>query len=170
MAKLPDDETLKRHYYVDGLSDKEIAAIYDCSVQAVNQRFGKMNPPIQRKPWMNTATAILDAAFPTTEHFKRSEYTHMHRARSLFAFMRWRLGDPTLTARQIGDAQRFARYARDNGVILDFDPGRQENPWEWLPREDADGNLLLRWPAGLEMPKGPHLKAITLPEAEPAST
>ncbi|KIE24711.1 hypothetical protein LK08_22740 [Streptomyces sp. MUSC 125] len=164
MTKLPDNEVLRQHYYADGLSDKQIATMYGCTVQAVNQRFGSMEPPIQRKPWTNKATAILEAAFPTRPGFKRSEYTHLHRARSLYAFMRWRLGDPTLSARQVGDAQRFARYARDNHVILGFDPERRENPWQWLPREDSDGDLLLRWPAGREMPKEPHLKAITLPE------
>ncbi|MGW2713694.1 hypothetical protein HKX69_05785 [Streptomyces argyrophyllae] len=159
MAKLPDNETLRR-FFREGLSDKEIAKAYDVSVQAVNQRFSKMG--LERKPWMNTATAILNAAWPTTDGFKRSEFTHLNRARELFAFMRWRLGDPTLTEKQMYMARRFESQARE-GVVLEFAP-ETKSRWVWVPRQESDGDLVLRWPAGRELPKGPHLAAITLPE------
>ncbi|MDI1454397.1 hypothetical protein NHG22_11335 [Streptomyces sp. ATE26] len=164
MAKLPDDETLKKFLYVDGLTDRQIAAAYGVSIQAVNKRYVKMG--IQRKPWMNTATAILDAAWPSTKDFKRSEYTGRWRARELFAFLRWRLGDPTLSAYQLQTAENFSNYARSNDVVLDFDPDR-ETPWMWQPRTLADENLILRWPKGRELPTGEHLKALTLPDIEP---
>ncbi|MFD4608291.1 hypothetical protein ACFWOT_09265 [Streptomyces sp. NPDC058440] len=161
MGSLPDNSTLLK-FYRDGLSDAEIAEAYGVSVQAVNKRFARMD--IERKPWTNTATAILNTAWPTTKDFKRSEYTHLNRARSLFAFMRWRLGDPTLTDRQLREAERFGMYVRTKKVVLGFDLS-SKNPWVWLPREESDGNLVLRWPEGRETPLGPHLAAITLPDA-----
>lgn len=164
MAKLPDDDVLRK-FYRDGLSDKQIAQAYGVTVQAVNLRFANMG--IQRKPEMNTATAILNAAYPSSE-VKRSNYTQLNRARELFAFMRWRLGDKTLTDRQLRMAKGFAAYSEEHDVVLSLDI-EKKSPWVWLPREATDGRLVLRWPDGREMPKAPHLKAITLPNPEAES-
>lgn len=64
MSKLPDNDTLRR-FYREGLSDKEIAQAYGCSVQAVNARYTAIG--IERKPYSNIAAAILEAAWPREE-------------------------------------------------------------------------------------------------------
>lgn len=160
MTKLPDNDKLMR-YYREGISDKQIAETYDVTVQAVNNRYKKMG--IEKKPWSNTATAIVDAAWPAAE-LGRSRFTHLNRARELYSFIRWRLGDDTLTERQLSRVRHFAQYSQENEVVLTLDP-ESETPWIWVPRTADDGRLVMRWPEGRELPVGPHLEAISLPPA-----
>ncbi|MFJ8699450.1 hypothetical protein [Streptomyces ardesiacus] len=164
MTKLPDDDVLIR-LYRDGVKDEEIASMYGVTHQAVSFRFGRMG--LKRKPYISTATAILEAAYPSSGDFKRSDYTQLNRGRQLFSFMRWRMGDPKLTPRQRKLAQEFLTYVQENDVVVSLDP-TAKTPWVWLPREPQDGDLVLRWPPAREKPKGDHLKAITLPEVEGA--
>ncbi|MFE5542786.1 hypothetical protein ACFQ71_03100 [Streptomyces sp. NPDC056534] len=166
MAKLPDDETL-RQYFRDGLSDQEIAEMWGCSYQAVNLRFTKMG--IERKPYRNIAAAILEAAWPAAE-FSRSRF-RFNRVRDLTTYMRRRLGDDSLTPRQLQRADRFKAYLERNGEVLSLDwDGPEENPWVFVPRTPSDGRLVVRWPAGRECPKGLHLEAISLPAAPVAES
>jgi hypothetical protein len=65
-------------------------------------------------------------------------------------------------------AHRFSAYCAANGVVLSLDLS-QDTPWVWLPRQASDGQLVVRWPEGREKPKGPHLKAITLPDEQPSA-
>jgi hypothetical protein len=165
MTKLPDNATLLR-FYREGLADAEIAKAYGCTVQAVNLRWAKLG--IERRPWSNAATAIIEAAWPTAE-YRRARFTQLNRARDLWAFMRWRLGDPTLSARQLHDAQRFITYVREHDVVLGLDV-ELSSPWVWLPRQEEDGRLILRWPKDRELPKSSHLEAITLPDEPRAAS
>lgn len=158
MTKLPDNDTLRR-YFREGLSDREIAQAYGCSAQAVNLRFTKLG--IERKPFANVAAAILEAAWPRNE-FDRSKFSRFNRVRDLSTFIRGRLGDPSLTDRQLQRTDRFVAHLERNGLILTLD-WSQENPWVFMPREPSDGRLVVRWPEGREMPKGAHLEAISLP-------
>ncbi|MFG3176598.1 hypothetical protein ACGFZC_16255 [[Kitasatospora] papulosa] len=160
MTKLPDNEALRR-YFRQGLSDKEIAEAFGCTVQAVNARYAEMN--MQRMPYSNTATAILEAAWPRTE-FDRSKFSRFNRAKDLATFIRWRLGDPALTPRQLERAERFTAHLERHGFVLALDWAR-DNPWVYVPREPTDGRLVIRWPEGRELPRGPHLEAISLPGA-----
>jgi transcriptional regulator with XRE-family HTH domain len=155
---LPDNETLIKWRYIDGLSDEQIAKAAGVSIQAVNKRWKE-----PRKPHTNAAKAILDAAWPTTKDFKRSEYTHFGRAKELMYFMRWRLGDKTLSDTQLRLARRFHAYCVTHNAVLSFDLEAGPNPWVYVPREERDGRLVLRWPDNREKPKGQYLKAITLP-------
>ncbi|MFD4646312.1 hypothetical protein [Streptomyces sp. NPDC058441] len=161
MTKLPDNDTLRR-FFREGMSDKEIARAFGCSVQAVNLRFTQMG--LERKPFANTAAAILEAAWPRDE-FERSRFSRFNRVRDLSSFIRSRLGDPTLTAKQLQRAERFAAHLELNDLILTLD-WDEENPWVFMPRESKDGRLVIRWPEGRELPKGPHLEAISLPPSE----
>ncbi|MEV3860724.1 hypothetical protein AB0J38_41250 [Streptomyces sp. NPDC050095] len=162
MTKLPDNQALLE-LFRDGYSDREIGEMYDVTPAAVNKRLGLMG--IQRAPYRATATAIVDMAWPKGE--RPEEYTFLNRARELYAFVRWRLGDPKLTPKQIKAAERFASYSREQDVVLTLDL-TQSNPWVWVPRLPEDGQLVLRWPGGRELPKGPHLEAITLPPVRAA--
>ncbi|MFC9591509.1 hypothetical protein ACFTUC_17175 [Streptomyces sp. NPDC056944] len=157
MAKLPDDETLRK-YFRDGLSDREIADMHGCSYQAVNLRFTKMG--LERKPYKNIASAILEAAWPSSQYSR--EKFRFNRVRDLTSYMRWRLGDPNLTEKQRERAEYFMGRLRGEGEILAL-VWSEENPWVYLPREPSDGRLVIRWPADRELPKGLHLEAISLP-------
>ncbi|MEU6765891.1 hypothetical protein ABZ916_25650 [Streptomyces sp. NPDC046853] len=160
MAKLPDNDVL-RGLFRDGLTDKQIAAAYGCSIAAVNARFQKMG--LQRKPFSNTATAILEAGWPAKE-FSRSRFNNQNTARTLYAFLRWRLGDPTLTTQQLARVRVLASRMEAKGTILELAWDEEgEQPWTFVPRKESDGRLVVRWPEGRELPKGPHLDAITLP-------
>src|SRR5690349_8690797 len=97
MTKLPENSVIL-DLYKAGRTDVEIAALYDVTVQAVNYRLNALG--IARKPESNTATAILEAAWPSAET-GRTKFTSRARARRLWAFMRWRLGDKTLTVQQL---------------------------------------------------------------------
>lgn len=158
MTKLPDNDTLRR-YFREGLSDKQIANAFGCSVQAVNVRFVAMG--IERKPYSNTAAAILEAGWPR-EEFDRNKFTRFNRARDLATFIRWRLGDPDLTDRQHERVEKFTRNLERNDFVLAIDWAK-DNPWVYVPREPRDGRRVIRWPEGRELPRGPHLEAITLP-------
>ncbi|MEV5677471.1 hypothetical protein [Streptomyces sp. NPDC052179] len=158
MAKLPDNETLRR-FYREGLSDKQIAKAYDCSIQAINARYVDMG--MERKPHSNTAAAILDAAWPQSE-FDRSKFSRFNRAKDLAVFIRWRLGDPGLTETQQHRVKKFMAYVERHDSVLSIDWSK-ENPWIFVPRKLSDGRRVIRWPEGRELPKGAHLDAITLP-------
>ncbi|MEU8948768.1 hypothetical protein [Streptomyces sp. NPDC048489] len=159
MTKLPENSVIL-DLYKAGLSDAEIGDMYGATSAAVNYRLNLLG--IERKPQSNLATAILEAAWPSAETV-RTKFTNRTKARRLFAFMRWRLGDETLTAQQLDAAQRFMAYIVQYEVVLDLDGTQEGNPWVWLPRLPEDGRLVIRWPADREMPKGPHLEAISLP-------
>ncbi|MEV5883107.1 hypothetical protein AB0L74_10380 [Streptomyces sp. NPDC052020] len=164
MTKLPDDHTLVK-LLRKGLSNQEIAKAYGVTVQAVGWRFARMN--IQRRPYSRTAAAILNAAYPSSE-FNRTEYTQMYLGRSLIYFLRWRLGDD-LSGVPLRRAKKVAADARDRDAVLHLDVTNAESSWVWLPREPADGQLILRWPAGREKPKGAHLKALMVPDSNDSS-
>ncbi|MFK0231229.1 hypothetical protein ACIQUL_36300 [Streptomyces sp. NPDC090303] len=162
MRKLPEDEILRRHVFQDGLSDKEIAGIYGCSPQAVNMRLKKIG--IERMPYSNTAAAILDAAWPRAD-YDRVKFHRNNPSRDLTVFMRWRLGDDSLTERQRDRIQRFVGRLERDGTVLALVWG-EENPWVYVAREPSDGRRVVRWPQGRELPRGPHLEAITLPDGQ----
>lgn len=163
MAKLPKNPELLK-LYRNGFSDKEIADMFDVTVQAVNLRLSALG--VQRAPFRNSAIKILETAWPS-EETRRTEFTHLNRARDLFSFLRWRLGDAGLTKRQLADAARFERIIRNGNVVMDLQPDAKGGPWVLLPREPSDGRMVIRWPEGRELPTGELRKALDLPE-EPA--
>lgn len=83
------------------------------------------------------------------------------------AFIRWRLGDNTLTSTQVHRARAFVAYLKAHSAVLALDWGRNGNPWVYLPRTREDADLVIRWPEGRERPKGAHLEAISLPPESP---
>ncbi|MFF4557179.1 hypothetical protein [Streptomyces sp. NPDC001422] len=159
MTKLPDNEAL-RSLVNRGFSNAQIAEMYDVTVQGVNFRLSNMG--IQRKPWSNTATAIMEQAWPSAET-GRSKHTNSNAARRLWAYVRYRLGDPQLSERQKSDAVKFQAYVEKHAVVLHLDSSREVSPWVFVPRMPADGRLVIRWPEGREKPLGAHLEAISLP-------
>ncbi|GAA3621352.1 hypothetical protein ACG5V6_05600 [Streptomyces chitinivorans] len=160
MTKLPNDDQLLAHYRRN-LTDKQIAAMYGCTVQAVNLRLNRLG--IERKPHSNTATALLEQAWPTAV-YRRSRFTHFSRARRLWVFIRRNLGDPALSARQLHESLAFEHHIREHYVVLDLDL-TQSNPWVFRPRLHLDEDLVIRWPEDRPKPSLRELEALRLPAA-----
>jgi hypothetical protein len=159
MTKLPDNPELLK-LYRDGLSDVEIAEMYDVTYQAVNLRLNAMG--IRRAPFRAKVAEILESAWPI-EEAGRGEYVEKGRHRDLCSFLRLRLGDSGITVRQREGAERFERALKQGAYVMDFRPGLAE-PFPYVPREASDGRLVIRWPEGRELPEGELLEALYLPE------
>jgi hypothetical protein len=157
MRKLPSNPELLK-LYRNGMTDKEIAIQYGASPQAVNARFVAMG----LRRYRQKVTAILESAWPT-EETRRGDFVHLNRYRDLCAFLRRRLGDSEMTPNQLRSAERFERAIRDGNCVLDFRPDSDE-PWAFVPREESDGHMVIRWPAGRELPEGDLREALDLPE------
>jgi hypothetical protein len=159
MTKLPDNPELLK-LYRNGFSDKEIAAQFDVTVQAVNMRLQALG--IQRAPFRTQATEILEGAWPVAET-RRGEFIHLNRARDLYAFLRRQLGDTALTKSQLVAAARFERLIRSHNAVLDLQPGMPGGPWVLMPREPSDGRMVIRWPEDRELPPEELRAALDLP-------
>ncbi|TKA11792.1 hypothetical protein [Actinacidiphila oryziradicis] len=158
MTSLPGNIELLR-LYRSGRSDKEIAAEFGVTVQAVNWRLGQLG--IQRHPHKQAATAIIEAVWPA-DKYRRNLYTSLSRGQRLFTFLRRRLDDPMLGPRQFRMAFGFEREVRERGVVLHLEPGAAE-PWIWLPRDSGDDQMVIRWPEGRVKPTGKLLEPLDLP-------
>lgn len=159
MTKLPSNPELQK-LYRNGFSDEEIAEMFDVSRQAVTLRLNNMG--IFRAPFRARMTAILEAAWPVAET-RRAEFIHLNRARDLCAFLRRQLGDTGLSKTQLGAAARFERLIRESDAVLDLQPEAEDGPWVLVPRLPSDGNMVIRWPDGRDLPEGKERKALNLP-------
>ncbi|WP_055523430.1 hypothetical protein [Streptomyces graminilatus] len=144
MTKLPDNPALLK-LYRNGKSDKEIAAMFDVSFQAVNKRLREMG--IWRAPFKAQAQDILEHVWPKAET-QRTKFMRLNRARDLFYFLRRRLGDKALTELEMRGSERFEALIREGDVVLALMPNAPEGPWVLEPRLDSDGRMVIRWPEG----------------------
>ncbi|MFJ8946339.1 hypothetical protein ACIRG4_24425 [Streptomyces sp. NPDC102395] len=155
MTKLPPHSELQE-LYRNGLSDAEIAKIFDVTVQAVNARRVAMG----LRKYRQMVTGVCEMAWPAAET-RRGDFVHLNRYRDLGCFLRWRLGDPEMTANQKRGAERFERTIREGNCVLDFQPDSNE-PWSFVPREESDGHMVIRWPEGRALPEGELRDALDL--------
>lgn len=144
--KLPENSSLLK-LYRDGLSDKEIAVAFDVRPQAVNKRLGLID--IHRKPYSTQARDILETVWPAKET-QRNRFVGLYAGRSLYCWLRLRLGDTSLTQAQLRYARNFESRSRD--AVLDLRPEADESPWVWVPRLPSDDRRVVRWPAGRDLP------------------
>ncbi|WP_435270916.1 hypothetical protein [Streptomyces sp. 1222.5] len=156
MTKLPENPELLK-LYRNGYSDAEIAERFNCTPQAVNARLVAMG----LRRYRQKVTSLLESAWPTAET-RRGDFVRLNRYRDLCSFLRWRLDDPDLTENQIRGAKRFERAIRDGHCVLDFQPDSDE-PWAFVPREESDGHMVIRWPQNRELPEGALRVALNLP-------
>ncbi|GHE92907.1 hypothetical protein GCM10017776_06710 [Streptomyces griseoluteus] len=132
--------------------------MYGATPQAVNARLVAMG----LRRYRQKVTGILERAWPTSET-GRGDFVNLNRYRDLCCFLRWRLGDPDMTANQVRGAKRFERTVRERNSVLDFQPEADE-PWLFVPRIESDGRMVIRWPQGRELPEGELRAALDLPE------
>ncbi|MFD8088958.1 hypothetical protein [Streptomyces malaysiensis] len=161
MAKLPSDAEMSK-LFVLGVSNAEIAARYDVSVQAVDFRWRKLE--LERMPVINQANAIIGKVWKVTATQDRGSHHAMSPVQSLRVWLRLQLGDKSLSERQRRAAVNFEKRIRRDNVVLAYDPETVKG-FSWEPRTAADDRLVIRVPSGAERPPAEDLKPFVLPDA-----
>lgn len=156
------DAILVKAYHL-GRSDKEIAKEYGITVQAVNKRLRKLGlarwtrPTHEVKEWLAYRWDVKASASGGLEsHHQR------YSAKRLKVWLRRQLGDDTLSAQQLVQADQWERRIRARNEVLCYDPNRAEG-WYYRPRRPSDGNLVIDWPRDLPFPDDRFKKALELP-------
>ncbi|MER6912250.1 hypothetical protein ABT354_11300 [Streptomyces sp. NPDC000594] len=164
MAKLPSDAELVKLFHL-GADDKALAEEYGVTVQAVNKRF--VNLGLRKKPAALRANELVRSIWDVKTSREGPSHHNAYTVKALKVYLRSRLGDTGLSQTQQREAEwLIGRLVRDNTVVT-YDP---ENGWQYAPREPADGRMIVRWPAGKELPKEDLRQALTLPEPPEASS
>jgi hypothetical protein len=160
VSKLPSDyELLKMRHR--GLTDAEIAAQFGASPQAVNKRLVKHE---RVRPVSAQVNDYLAARWKIWAPLRGTGHHNRYSAKRLKEWLRWRLGDKTLSQDQLHRARVWEERIRREGIVLCYDPDRPEG-WYYRPREKRDGNLVIDWPEELGFPDEKLRQALQLPEA-----
>jgi hypothetical protein len=143
-----------------GKTDREIADQYGVTVQAVSKRRVKLDlirKPVSRQvnEWLATRWQVFSPQEGTGHHNRYS-------AKALRVWLRRRLGDDTLSAKQIDMADRWERRLRREGTVLCYDPTTEEG-WYYRFRTKADNRLVIDWPRDLPFPDERFRRALELP-------
>jgi hypothetical protein len=155
MAKLPSDAELAK-LFAFGKSQKEIAEEYEVTIQAVNLRFHKIG--LHRVPYARQASQLIDSIWP--ERLGREH--HGKTAEMIFrAYVRKQLGDKQLSHRQELQAAQFLRVVTEKLVVLTYDLDAPDG-WAFIPREDSDLNLVVRYPEGFRPAEGMNYRVLEL--------
>lgn len=143
-SKLPSDDVLM-DYYHEGMTDREIADLHHCTVQAVNKRFHKMGVT-RLSPENTRANALIRHRWPDIYYSQDSDSHHAADAsKALRVWLRRRLGDKTLTAKQVGMADRWERGLRERNEVLYY----SSEGWFYRARRPKDGQRVIDWPANM---------------------
>ncbi|MFD7336654.1 hypothetical protein ACFV98_11705 [Streptomyces violascens] len=148
-----------------GVSDADIAAQYDVTVQAVNKRYLNMNPPLRRKPVAVRVTEMVNSIWDVKVDRSGADTHHNKYAfKNLKVYMRMRLGD-TVSATQQASADRFIRRLVRDDTVVDYQRDTEEG-WQFVPRLPIDDRRIIRWPADKALPAADLQRAMALPEGE----
>ncbi|WP_043470330.1 hypothetical protein [Kitasatospora sp. MBT66] len=137
--KLPSDSELSR-CFIEGMSDPEIAARYGCTRQAVNAARHRLG--YGRRPYVNQANALIGTVWRVQT---AAGHQTQGSIQGLRLWLRKRLGDDSLSARQKLTADNFEARIRREEVVLQYDPS-SSNGFSYVPREPQDGHSVIRWP------------------------
>jgi transcriptional regulator with XRE-family HTH domain len=147
---LPDDWVLLQMRDAEGYTEAEIASNYGVTPQAVSKRFKKMGHPSRSSfrdvlPWQIT-----------------SKHHALYAAQRLKAHIKERRGE------ELSDTARkrlrdWRERLRRDGVVLDYRQLDIGDPWQYVPRTEADNRLVIRWPADAEPPTEDQRKLLELP-------
>lgn len=160
------DALLVKLFHLDK-SDAEIAEQFGITVQAVSKR--RMKLDLVRKPvsrqvneWLATRWKVFSPQEGTGHHNRYS-------AKALRVWLRRRLGDTTLSAKQVEMADRWERRLRRDNIVLCYDPDTEEG-WYYRPRTPADNRLVIDWPRDLPFPDERFRRALELPTEDMTRT
>lgn len=147
---LPDDWVLLQMRDAEGLTGKQIAALYEVTPGAVSRRFKAMNHATRTGfrdviPWRITqGHQALYAALRLKDHIKERRGEE--------------LSDTAL--KRLADWRD--RLKRDH-VVLDYQDVEVGTPWQYVPRTVADNLLVIKWPEGHEPPTDRQRELLQLP-------
>ncbi|MER6380785.1 hypothetical protein ABT274_12485 [Streptomyces sp. NPDC001127] len=159
MTKLPSDAELAKMFHL-GVSDAALAEQYGVTVQAVNKRF--VNMGLRKKPIAVRVNELVKSIWDVKTSRSGPSHHNAYVLKNLKVYMRVQLGDTVGTTQQREADWLIGRLSRDNTVI-DYDP-MTEDGWLYVPRESADGRLIIRWPAAKDLPQDEDLRrALELP-------
>ncbi|MBD0739849.1 response regulator transcription factor [Streptomyces sp. CBMA29] len=165
MAALPSDAELLKLYAL-GKKNPEIAAMYGVTPQAVNYRFDKLN--IKRRPLTTQANDLIGQVWKIGSDPDTIAHHGLSPIQYLRMWVRYRLGDDTLSARQLTNAVNFGRRLQREGTVLQYQ-AQDAQPFSYVPRRPSDGRLVVRWPADQPQPEAEVLEPLELPEETPLS-
>jgi len=142
VTALPDNLTLLKHDAA-GMTEGEIAAKYGVSQQAVAWRLnglgvfkkGRKAPVMALLPWDLSARP------------DKRKLSNQNGFAGLRSFLRRKFGEELSTRAQV-DLRAFLGHI-EAGEVLKLD---EQRGFIYVPRSDADGNLVIRWPEGQERP------------------
>lgn len=152
-ALLPDDAILLAARDFEGLSLEQIAERYKVTIQSVSMRFTKMGRPFRPSmpayrefvPWqIRKEHQALDATLRLRSHIKAQ----------------LDLPIPESAARRL---ENWHARLRSEGVVLMYRPDTDSQPWHYVPREESDGALIIRWPEDMPPPTERQRSILALP-------
>ncbi|MFE9455969.1 hypothetical protein [Streptomyces californicus] len=161
MSKLPSDAEMTKLFVLGKLSNTEIAQMYEVTPQAVDKRWRKLG--LERRPITNQANDLIARVWKIKTVQGAGSHHTLSPIMYLRVWLRMRLGDKGLSARQKRDALSFERRIRRDNVVLAYDPGTEKG-WSWEPREPKDDRLVIRWPEGEARPPADELIMFRLPD------
>jgi len=122
-----------------GMTQEEIAARYGVSQSAVSAKLTRNNR------YAKGAQSPVSSALPwnIANHPEKRRITNQAAFRGLRYLVRQRMGD-TLTERAFKDLRNFLDHVREGEVLALGVDG-----FEYVPRRETDGELVIRWPEGV---------------------
>lgn len=163
VSALPTDAVLVKLFHL-GVPDRKIAEDYGVTVQAVNKRMVKLG--LYRKPVSRQVNEYLAHRWKIYTTQGADSHHLRYSAKALKVWLRRRLGDDKLSAKQLKMADQWENRLRERGEVLCYDPAT-DGGWYYRPREERDGCLVIDWPESLPFPDDKFRKALQLPR-EPA--
>jgi hypothetical protein len=151
-----------------GKTDKEIAEMYDITVQAVNKRLVAMGMQRRTKP-NQQVNDYLRYRWEIRATQGNDSHHNRYSAKALKVWLRRQLGDETLSMKQRVMADQWERRMRSSNEVLCYDPDRSDG-WYYRPRTPEDGRLVIDWPESIPFPDERFRKALELPPEPPAES
>ncbi|AWN05279.1 immunity repressor [Streptomyces phage Ibantik] len=145
-----------------GRTDNEIAGTYGITKQAVSKRRLKLG--LERKPVSQQVNGYLAHRWAIWAPQEGTGHHNQHSAKALRAWLRWRLGDTSLSKQQLHLAQAWAEGLQERGEVLCYNPDLEEG-WYYRPRRESDGRRAIDWPEDLPFPDEKFKRALDLPPA-----
>ncbi|MCZ4119026.1 hypothetical protein O3X23_06400 [Streptomyces sp. H39-S7] len=146
--------------YALGKGNVEIADAYGVTPQAVHYRFDKLG--IKRRPLTTQANELIGKVWKIGTTPDTIAHHGLSAIQYLRVWVRYRLGDDTLSSAQLNNAMNFGRRLQRDGTVLQY-RSTDPKPFSYVPRLPADGRLVVRWPSGHPKPPGAGLEALELP-------
>lgn len=159
MTALPSDSILMKLFH-QKTTDRELAEIYGVTVQAVNMRIVGLG--LRRRPFSQEANRLITQRW-SIKPAKETSHHKAHAIKALRIYLRKRLGDTDLSAKQVRLADAWETGLRSRNEVLCYDRDTEAG-WFYRPRRPEDGRLVIDWPEDMPRPERVDLEALELPE------